>query len=134
MPLEPTPRRLARILICRADSSPETYSTRAPWLASSAETCSSSVDLPMPGSPPMSTSEPGTMPPPSTRSNSSMPLRARSSAVSSICVSVLAGAVGAETVLLRSGPVGGAAGVGSCSSILFQAPQDGQRPIHFADS
>ena len=64
-----------------------------------------------------------------------MPQRARSSAVSSICVSVLAGAVGAETVLLRSGPVvGAAAGAASCSSILFQAPQDGQRPIHFADS
>ena len=37
-----------------------------------AAACSSNVDLPIPGSPPMSTSEPGTMPPPRTRSNSSM--------------------------------------------------------------
>ena len=34
---------------------------------------STSVDLPMPGSPPSSTSEPGTRPPPSTRSTSRMP-------------------------------------------------------------
>ena len=36
---------------------------------------STSVDLPMPGSPPSSTSEPGTRPPPSTRSTSPMPTR-----------------------------------------------------------
>ena len=42
-----------------------------------AAACSSSVDLPMPGSPPSSTSEPGTTPPPSTRSNSSMPVGSR---------------------------------------------------------
>ncbi len=35
------------------------------------------VDLPIPGSPPSSTSEPGTSPPPSTRSSSSMPVRSR---------------------------------------------------------
>ncbi|MNX84771.1 hypothetical protein D3C86_1165840 [compost metagenome] len=42
-------------------------------------TCKSKVDLPMPGSPPSSTSEPGTTPPPSTRSSSSRPLLKRSS-------------------------------------------------------
>ena len=42
--------------------------------AKCAAACSSSVDLPMPGSPPISTSDPGTTPPPSTRSNSSMPV------------------------------------------------------------
>jgi hypothetical protein len=35
-----------------------------------AASCSSSVDLPMPGSPLTSTTEPGTMPPPSTRDSS----------------------------------------------------------------
>ena len=42
-----------------------------------AAACSSSVDLPMPGSPPSSTSDPGTTPPPSTRSNSPMPVERR---------------------------------------------------------
>ena len=36
-------------------------------------TCRSSVLLPIPGSPPISTIDPGTIPPPSTRSNSPMP-------------------------------------------------------------
>ena len=39
---------------------------------SAAPACSSSVDLPMPGSPPTSTTEAGTSPPPSTRSNSAI--------------------------------------------------------------
>ena len=38
----------------------------------------SSVDLPTPGSPPTSTSEAGTMPPPSTRSSSGTPVEMRS--------------------------------------------------------
>ena len=38
---------------------------------------SRSVDLPMPGSPPTRTAEPGTRPPPSTRSNSAMPVGSR---------------------------------------------------------
>ena len=42
-----------------------------------AAACNSSVDLPMPGSPPSSTIEPGTMPPPSTRSSSPMPVDSR---------------------------------------------------------
>ena len=39
-----------------------------------ATTCNSSVDLPTPGSPPTKMAEPGTTPPPHTRSNSSMPV------------------------------------------------------------
>ena len=39
-----------------------------------ASTWSSSVDLPMPGSPPSSVTEPGTSPPPSTRSSSATPV------------------------------------------------------------
>ena len=42
---------------------------------SASAACSSSVDLPMPGSPPSSTTEPCTRPPPSTRSSSPMPGR-----------------------------------------------------------
>ena len=50
--------RSARILTCAADSSPQTSSAGRP-AATLSSTCSSSVDLPMPGSPPTSTSEPG---------------------------------------------------------------------------
>ena len=88
----------------------------------------------MPGSPPMSTSDPGTMPPPSTRSNSPMPEWTRSCSLSSISSRVFAGAAGVSTVLFRAGPAAGAGAAGACSSILFHAPQDGQRPIHLADS
>ena len=66
--------RSARSLICRRLSSPETYRMRAPeemvW-----QICSSRVDLPMPGSPLSKTTEPGTMPPPSTRLSSPIPVR-----------------------------------------------------------
>ena len=62
-------RRWARIATCDSDSSPVTYSERLCW-ASLQAVCSSSVDLPAPGWPPSSTAEPGTSPPPSTRSNS----------------------------------------------------------------
>ena len=71
----PAPSRDARRRICAADSSPETYSVRRPdaWRLPSAMFVS--VDLPMPGEPPSSTSEPGTRPPPRTRSNSPIPVR-----------------------------------------------------------
>src|SRR5262249_43790611 len=55
-------------------SSPERYATGAPVPDSLAAASSRSVDLPMPGSPPTSTAEPGTRPPPSTRSSSAMPV------------------------------------------------------------
>ena len=45
------------------------------------------VDLPMPGAPPSSTSDPGTKPPPSTRSSSPMPVPSRSTAGASTSAS-----------------------------------------------
>jgi putative N6-adenine-specific DNA methylase len=53
-------------LSCRALSSPETYSVRIPL--SFSIVCSTSVDLPIPGSPPSRTTDAGTSPPPNTRS------------------------------------------------------------------
>ena len=47
--------------------------------ASAAQAWISSVDLPMPGSPPISVAEPGTKPPPATRSSSPMPVTMRGS-------------------------------------------------------
>ena len=64
--------RAQRIFTCEQLSSAETYKTRC-FSERCAETSVKRVLLPMPGSPPMSTSEPGTMPPPSTVSSSAMP-------------------------------------------------------------
>ena len=58
---------------------------------SASSACSSSVDLPMPGSPPISTTPPATMPPPSTRSSSSSPVGWRSTSLASISDSVVTG-------------------------------------------
>ena len=72
--------RDARIRTCACDSSPEIYSTvlrsgcAAQRRATLPAVSSSSVDLPMPGSPAMSVTEPGTMPPPSMRLNSVKPV------------------------------------------------------------
>src|SRR6476646_6897825 len=51
--------------------------TLRPSPASRAATCSSNVDLPIPGSPPTSIAEPATIPPPIARSNSARPLGRR---------------------------------------------------------
>ena len=76
-------KRTARIFICRSDSSPEIYST-VPERAISTATWSMRVDLPIPGSPPTSTIDPGTTPPPSTRANSPIGRARRISASPSI--------------------------------------------------
>ena len=99
--------------------------------AKCAAACSSSVDLPMPGSPPSSTSDPGTMPPPSTRSNSSIP--AGDASVST-------------TLAVRSGSRPAPSATGSCiaraaTARIADALLDervpraalGAAPIHFGD-
>src|SRR5699024_8901287 len=68
------PIRSARKRTCAALSSPEIYSTVVPDSAVFAATSSRSVDLPTPGSPARRTTAPGTIPPPSTRSNSPTPV------------------------------------------------------------
>ncbi len=55
-----------------------------PRLAYAPSACRISVDLPMPGSPPTSSAEPGTRPPPVTRSNSAMPVTRRGGGSSSV--------------------------------------------------
>ncbi len=84
-----------------------------------------SVDLPTPGSPPTSTSDPGTMPPPRTRSSSPIPvgIRSASSAETSASATTSRGCAGAlprgEESVVRS------------SRIVPHASQAGQRPSHF---
>src|SRR5207245_2527910 len=59
-----TVNRSARSRIWSGDSSPDTYSAGTPACSSRAAHCSRSVDFPIPGSPPTSTTDPGTIPPP----------------------------------------------------------------------
>ena len=66
------PSRPARSRTCAADSSAHTSRHRAPSAAIAPRPCSTSVLLPMPGSPPTRVTEPATRPPPSTRSSSGM--------------------------------------------------------------
>ena len=70
------PSRSARRRTWAGDSSPAISSTRA-RPASFASSAAVRLDLPMPGSPASRTIEPGTSPPPSTRSSSPMPVRRR---------------------------------------------------------
>ncbi len=85
-----------------------------------------SVDLPMPGEPPSSTSEPGTMPPPRTRSNSLMPVSIRGTGA----VSTSASRRGLPAFALRARPPpDAAAGAPTASStIVFHALQPGHLP------
>src|SRR5262245_16202802 len=87
-----------------------------------ASAVSNSVDLPTPGSPPTSTSDAGTRPPPSTRSSSATPVAMRS-------------ASSAWTSTRRSTRCESAAGpilerVACSSTRVPKAPQPGQRPNH----
>ena len=126
-----TPRRSARSLICRTDSSPVTYSTSR-LLLTSPHSCKRIVDLPMPGSPPISVTLPSTMPPPSTRSSSPIPVTMRLfssvvlivlslSGVRLVCPGTRAGAAALP-------PDGLAGSATTSSTIVFHAPHDGQRP------
>ena len=72
------PSLSARSLTWAADSSPDTYRTLRPAAERFASAAVVIVDLPIPGAPPISTRDPGTSPPPSTRSNSPMPVVSRS--------------------------------------------------------
>ncbi len=120
-----TPRRRARRRVCSIDSSPDMYKTRRPSRARAAAACSSSVDLPMPGSPPTRIAEAGTRPPPRTRSNSAMPVgrRGGGSAVPARSTN----ATRRPAPPLAAGPGRGAI---ASSTMVFHSPQASQRPTH----
>src|SRR3954470_9020169 len=80
----------------------------------------------MPGAPPISTSDPGTSPPPSTRSNSPMPVLNRST---------LGDSTWPSGIGFRARPAGRPlaardAAARFSSAIVFHSPQPGQRPCH----
>ena len=70
------PNLLALSLIWETDSSPLTYATVYFW-DKLPQICSRRVDLPAPGSPPISIPAPFTIPPPRTLSSSLIPVRIR---------------------------------------------------------
>ena len=91
-----SPSRRERKATCAPDSSPVTYSVAMPPRCKPSMACSSKVDFPMPGSPPISTTPPATSPPPSTRSSSSCPVGVRATSCASMSASVATAEAGAS--------------------------------------
>ena len=123
-----TRSRCARSFSWWVDSSPETYSTleNSPNFL---QIWSISVDLPIPGAPPTKTSDPLTAPPPKTRSSSPIPVRKRIS--SEVPSSVMRSAF---TVVEKTDFLPLFTGLSVCSTMVFHAPQAGQRPDHLGVS
>ncbi len=126
---EPRPRRSARILSCVALSSPDAYRMVFVFMAS--RFWSTRVDLPTPGSPPMSTMAPGTSPPPSTRLSSPEGSLMRGCSSARISLRATASALRPAT---GDGERRGADAATRSSTSVFHAPHDGQRPAHLGES
>ena len=125
------PNRSARSRTCCFDSSAVRYSARRPPSATPRTIWRSKVDLPMPGSPCTSVTDPGTSPPPSTRSTSGMPVGAATHSAKSIWSIGNAISVG---VVARPALAPLSAGTTTSSSRVLHAPHAGQRPAHLASS
>src|SRR5215468_6130700 len=80
----------------------------------------------MPGSPPTSTAEPGTRPPPSTRSSSAMPVGSRGASRVSACRPSKAAARPLPPLMATS--AGGPKGAVASSMMLFHSPQTAHSP------
>ena len=127
-----TSSRRARSFNWCSDSSPDTYSTLFSRQRLS-QIWSMSVDLPIPGAPPTSTSEPLTAPPPRTRSSSLMPVEKRISSSASSSVTGRA----RRTVpppAGREAPFPAVLAAWGCSTMVFHAPQAGHFPAHLGVS
>ena len=118
-------RRPARKRTCWALSSADTYSVRPGQPANS---CSSNVLFPMPGSPPSKVTEPGTKPPPSTRSSSLIPLGRGPDR--SVLISPIGRATPAGNNDMPAAKVLMSSGASISSTKLFHAEHAGQRPAH----
>ena len=101
---------------------------RWPFAASAAAACINSVDLPMPGSPPTSSAEPRTKPPPVARSSSPMPETMRgASSMSPDSVVSTTGAALAGVAQCWPGPQPMPPDVPSSTSV-FHSPQASHLP------
>ena len=98
----------------------------APPAAAFARAMEASVLLPIPGAPPSSTSDPGTSPPPKTRSSSPIPVSSRalrSALTARSGVGFAAGRAAREDPPPRTG-------FATLASSVFQPPQPGHWPVH----
>src|SRR5437879_3476177 len=99
---------------------------RWPARASRLVACVNSVDLPMPGSPPTSSTEPRTKPPPVTRSSSPMPDERRGA---SVLLPVRLSSANVRPLRLERIETGiEVAPVVSSSASVFHSPQDSHLP------
>ena len=119
--------RDARPRTWASDSSAEASMTSRPVAASDESTWKSRVDLPMPGGPNSSVTEPATTPPPMTRSTSLTPVG--SGRVPSVDTSTSASAGGPSALADFELPAR-RAGAGPS---VFHSPQAGQRPDHCSE-
>ena len=127
------PIRLARILICFKDSSPEIYNTFFAEWARFLHTCKSNVDFPIPGSPPTRTRLPFTIPLPRTRSSSPNPVVVRS--WSSMEISeIRTGAAPRPGIRILSAACDFLSETTGSSTNEFHALHAGHCPIHLPDS
>src|SRR3989441_4243837 len=126
-----TVNRSARSRIWSGDSSPDTYSAGTPACSSRAAHCSRSVDFPIPGSPPTSTTDPGTIPPPKTKSNSRRPVCHRPGRTVGRLESWTGVASFACAFQPSNRPTFRPTG---SSTSAFHAPHASQRPPHFGCS
>ena len=121
------PKRSARSRTCCALSSAVTYKVGPAVLARS---CNNNVLLPMPGSPPNNVTEPGTSPPPRTRSNSPIPVeRGLLCCVSTFPMGVAS--PGGTSARPAANVTSESSGPSTSSTREFQAPHAKHFPDHF---
>ena len=129
MSLPETFKRSLRSFTWHALSSPLTYSAFTPAAFIVASVVSTRVDLPIPGSPPISTRLPGAKPPPSTRSNSEFAVLNRR--VSSVATSFNKTTLWTGPPSPRpTRPAPSALSTITCSLSELHAPQNGHFPAH----
>ena len=131
-PLWSSPRRLARMATCEPDSSPVTYKVLPERLCMASIACKSRVDLPIPGSPPIKTTPASTIPPPKTRSNSSIPVAVLSTSCASMSLSAVTALAGAKLRALLYLFLLWLALSSIPSSSVFHSSQWGHLPNHLA--
>src|SRR5919107_1288552 len=129
-PLPSTPSLRALRATCLGDSSPETMRQPSPRCPM---TCKRSVLFPTPGSPPTSTMEPGTIPPPSTRFSSPTPasILPPPSTIGTSLRAIVFPEFLAFCLVARSAKPTTFLASRTSSTKVLHSPQSGQRPSHF---
>ena len=118
-------KRSARMRTCCVLSSAVTYSD---LVGHDDNSCNNNVDLPMPGSPPTSVTEPGTNPPSSTRSSSEMPV---GRGLPTSALSLLMGCASpGGTSAMPAASVVTSLGSSTSSTSEFHAPHESHLPAH----